>query len=403
MYLPPMRRHVFSLLLACGFLLIALTACNDNPTGVGLGVGPEGFQGGTPVNVDLEPSTFETVSVDDVTENQARILTGRVDDPVLGTITTTGYIDVSPPTTLPDGFEGSTVQSAQLVLPPRSEQETSSIQPYVYGDTLSTMTVGIYAMPNAWEARTADEMLSAGSRIAESEPFAPGDTVRIDLPESWSAFSTLSDTTGFDDRFHGFQVRGVSGNASVGFATPSTFLQVVADDDTVAYGASRSFTSIERSGGPTLSDRTLLQDGFGRALSFEFTFPDSLRDTPISRAILRLPTDTTLFDREQRPPNFVRPLTSGLVIQGFTSDSTLVLASPTSLTSDGVFAFEAPAQSGASLRQIFQSIALGQSSVERYQVSLNQSSNTINPLLFYVPGSGESTPRVSLTITKPDS
>jgi hypothetical protein len=41
--------------------------------------------------------------------------------------------------------------------------------------------------------------------------------------------------------------------------------------------------------------------------------------------------------------------------------------------------------------------------VERYQVSLNQSSNTINPLLFYVPGSGESTPRVSLTITKPDS
>ncbi len=407
MYIPPMRRHALSAFLACGFLVIALAACNDNPSGVGLGVGPEGFKGGTPVNVDLQPSTFETVSIDDVTGNSVRILTGSVDDPLLGTIATTGYIDVSPPAALPDDFEGSTVQSAQLVLTPDGEFTnaqggSTSIPPYVYGDTVSTMTVGIYAMPNEWDARIADEMLSAGGLIAESAPFAPGDTVRVDLPESWNDFSTLSDTAGFDDRFHGFQIRASSGNAAIGFARPSTFLQVVADDDTVAYDASRSFTSIERSNAPSLSDRVLLQDGFGRALSFEFTFPDSLRDTPISRAVLRLPTDTTIFDAEQRPPNFVRPRTSDLVIQGFTRDSTVVLASPAGLSRRGSLVFEAPSQSGASIRQIFQAIALGEPSAQRYQVSLSQSNNTINPLLFYAPSTGENAPRVSLTITEPD-
>lgn len=386
---------------------MALSACNDNPTGVGLGVGPQGFQGGTPVNVDLEPTAFEAVPIDDVTGNSVRILSGSVDDPLLGTTNTTGYLDVSPPRTLPDGFEGEDVQSAELVLVPRGEftdtqGNTVTVPPYIYGDTLSTMTVGVYTMSNEWDARTADETLTAGGLIAESDPFAPGDTVRIDLPSTWNEFDALSDTSNFDEDFHGFQIRATSGNAVIGFVRSSTALQVTANDETVAYGASRSFSSIDRPDVLSISDRVLIQDGLGRALSFQFTFPDSLRDTPISRAVLRLPTDTTVFDEEQLPVNFVRPRTGDLVIQGFASDSTLQLASSASLNNRGVLTFEAAPQSGVSIRQIFQSIALGEPSVDRYQISLSQANNTINPLLFYTPGTGENTPRASITITQPD-
>ena len=48
-------------LLACGLFLLTLSACDD-PSGVGLGVGPRGFQGGTPVTINLAPTTFEAAS-----------------------------------------------------------------------------------------------------------------------------------------------------------------------------------------------------------------------------------------------------------------------------------------------------------------------------------------------------
>jgi hypothetical protein len=238
-----MKLYQLSALLACAFMLFMLAACGDDPSGVGVGVNPRGFDGGVPQAVNLEPTTFTAEPIDDVTGNSSRILTGRVDDPVVGEVEATAYIDVSLPATLPDGFTDGTVSAAELVLSPRGSSGNTTISQYIYGDTLSSMTLGIYAMPEEWEATTSDETLSAGSLIAESEPFTPGDTVRISLPDTWSGFSTLNDTTDFAETFHGFQIRALSGGAVVGYAVAgsSTSLRVEVGDDDVQYDATRSF------------------------------------------------------------------------------------------------------------------------------------------------------------------
>lgn len=386
-------------LLVCSLLLLSLGACDD-PSGVGLDVGPRGFQGGTPVTIVLEPSTFEVAPIDDVTGNSARVLTGTVDDPDIGTIATIGYLDVSPPNSLPEGFEDATVEKAELVLVPT----------YVYGDTMQTQQIEVFDM-NEWDAedRTADESLSPGPRITESAAFAPGDTVTIDLPDGWVAPQSLNDTTDFDADFHGFQLRTTGGNAVVGYLSSESSLRVIADQDTATYPVSRSFTEIDRleEGTEPPADRVLIQDGMGQALSFSFTLPDSLLQNyaPVSRAELQLPTDTSLFDSDALPPDFVRPQTTDLGLEGFIDDNRAFIIGD-SLNADGVFAFSATPPSNqqvnVSLRQFFQQMSLGEPSIDRYQVILSQADNTISPLLFYVPGTGENAPRVLLTITQSD-
>lgn len=382
-------------LAVCALLLFALGACDD-PSGVGLDVG--GFEGGTPVTVALEPSTFEVTDFEDITGNSARILVGTVDDPSIGTAVTTGYFDVSPPDNLPDGFEGASVQQAELVLIPN----------YVYGDTLDTRQIGVYNMQGEWDAedRTPDDAPTAGGFITESTPFAPHDTVTIDLPSSWVPFSSLSDTTDFDENFHGFQLRASSGNAVVGYSSGASYLRVVAGQDTVNYDVSKSFTAIDASVEAAPSERLLLQDGTGQAVSLRFTLPDSLQNAPISRAELRLPTDTTLLDEASLPDHFVRPQTNTLVLEGFAEEDDLAFAVSDSLNAEGVFAFSAGedllTNRTVVLRSIYQALTLGESSIDRYRVTLSQSSNTINPLLFYLPGAGNKAPRLLLTITTPE-
>jgi len=345
------------------------------------------------VTVNLEPTTFGTTSVQDFTGNSARVLAGSVNDPDIGTTEATGYLDISPPSTLPADFFNSTVQKAELVL----------IPDYVYGDTLQTQQLAIYDMPSEWDAsgRTVDETLSAGARITQSTSFAPGDTVTIDLPSSWGPFQRLSDTTDFNADVHGFQLQSTSGNAVAGYLRSESFLRVITDQDTAAYPGSKSFTSIDHPNTPTLSDRVLLQDGRGHGLSFRFTLPDSLQNAPISRAELYLPTDTSLFDPASLPNGFVRPQTNNFGLQGFSEDSTLIFAAGDSLNADGVFTFSA--SQNASLRQIFQNATLGRATVDQYLLTLSQANNTINPLLFYGPGIDEKAPRVLLTIAQSDN
>lgn len=390
-------------LLTCGLLLFALSACNDDPSGVGLGVGPRGFDGGTPVRVELAPTRLASESTADVTGNSVRILTGRVDDPVVGVTETLGYLDVSPPSTLPDGFADGPVTDAQLVLRPRGATANLTVSSYVYGDTLSPMVLEVFEMPTEWEATTSDETLTAApTPVATSAPFTPGDTVRIDLPSTWSRFGSLNDTTGFDDAFHGFELRASAGNAVVGFVRPSSALEVVVGEDTVAYDATKSFTSVTRPASPDFQDRFLIQDGSGQALSFSFQLPDSLQDAPISRAELRLTADTTLFDPATRPNGFVRPRPGNLVLQGFVpdADNTVALAVSDSLGPNGRFLFSSNPE--ISLRQVFQQAAFGQATIEDYRLTLSQANNTIDPLLFYGLGTGLNAPRVVLTVTEAD-
>lgn len=399
-------------LVACGLLLFTFSACDD-PSGVGLNVGPRGFEGGTPVTVDIEPTTFGITAADDVTGNSARVLVGRVEDPAIGTTETTGYVDVLPPSSLPENFVDATVQKAELVLIPDEE-------PYVYGDTLQSQQLAVYDMPNEWDAsgRTVDETLSPGALLTESASFTPGDTVTIELPTSWVSSHALSDTADFDADFHGVQLQPTGGNAVVGYRSNASHLRVIASDDTAAYPVSKTFTAIDRSDAPYSEDWILMQDGVERILSFDFLLPDSLKNTPISRAVLHLRTDTSLFEPVSTPADFVRPRTNVLYVQGFLEDSeedsapaflVPVLESDT-LNANGHFAFSQGedllsnprARRTVSLLQLFQRITLGKPSIDRYRVRLSQASNTINPLLFFRPGTGENAPRVSLTITQAD-
>ncbi len=392
-----MLHRQFVLFATCVCTLFVLAACGDDPSGVGVGVNPDGFEGGAPQVVNLVPTTFDLEPLNDVTGNSARILTGQVNDPALGEVEATGYLDVSLPATLPDGYTEGTVSAAELVLVPEGSNSNVSVSSYVYGDTTAAMTLDVYDMPEEWEATTADSKPTAGTLIATSDPFMPGDTIRIDLPDTWSGFSSLNDTTDFDASFHGFQLRTRAGNAVVGFAVPGTssLLEVTVDDETVEYVGSRSLSAIERLTTPDLSDRVLLQDGMGQGLSFSFSIPDSLLDAPISRASLELQTDTTLFSAAMIPDGFVRPRTGDLVLQGFSDAGDNILSNPASLNDEGAYVF-----SGATPLDIFQQSVLGEQTVDRYRLTLSQSSNTINPLLFYLPSAEANAPRVSLTITK---
>jgi len=392
-----MLHRQLALFATCACMLFALAACGDDPSGVGVGVTPDGFEGGTPQVVNLVPATFELEPLNDVTGNSARILTGRVDDPALGEVEATGYLDVSLPATLPDGYTEGTVSAAELVLVPEGSNSNVSVTSYVYGDTTTAMTLDIYDMPEEWEATTADNKPAAGTLITTSAPFMPGDTIRIDLPTTWSGFSSLNDTTDFAESFHGFQLRAQSGNAVVGFAVPGTssLLEVTVGEETVEYTGSRSLSAVERLTTPDLGDRVLLQDGIGQSLSFSFSIPDSLLNAPISRASLELQTDTTLFDPALIPDGFVRPRTSNLVLQGFSDAGDNILSNPASLNDEGAYVF-----AGATPLEIFQQKVLGEPTVDRYRLTLSQSSNTINPLLFYPPSAEANPPRVSLTITR---
>lgn len=393
-----LHRRQFALLTICVCTLLVFAACDDDPSGVGVGVSPDGFEGGTPQNVNLVPTTFELETINDVTGSSARILTGRVNDPAVGEIEATGYLDVSLPATLPDGYTTGTVSAAELVLVPEGSSNNNSASRYVYGDTTTTMTLSVYDMPEEWEeATTADDKPPAGNLITTSAPFMPGDTIRIDLPDTWSGFSSLNDTTDFAESFHGFQLRAASGNAVAGFAVAGTasLLEVTVGEETVVYDGTRTLSAIERLSTPDFGDRVLIQDGIGRGLSFSFTVPDSILDAPISRASLELQTDTTLFDPALIPDGFVRPRTTNLVLQGFTEAGDNILSNPAPLNSDGAYVF-----AGNTMRQIFQQKVFGESTVDRYRLTLTQEANTINPLLFYTPGAANNAPRVSLTITQ---
>lgn len=396
----PCRTAAF---IACSLLLLSFAACDD-PSGVGLDVGPRGFQGGTPVTVALEPTTFEVTSIDDVTGNSSRVLAGTVEDPTLGTVQTIGHLDVSPPSSLPEGFEDAAVDKAELVLVPAA---------YVYGDTLQEQQIEVFDMSSEWDAsgRTADDPLSPGPHVTTSAAFTPGDTVTIDLPDDWTSPQSLNDTTDFDADFHGFQLRTTGGNAVTGYQRSDSYLRVIAGEDTASYPASKSFTAIERLDEATLdlpSDRVLIQDGMGQAISLSFTLPDSLRDAPISRAELRLPADTSLFDAETLPAHFSRSRTNDFVLEGFLDNGDRAFAVSNSLNTEGHFAFTsgedllAPPVSPRtiSLRQIFQQVAFGERSIDRYQITLSQAANTISPFLFYTPGTGTNAPRILLTITR---
>lgn len=340
--------HIARLFLYAFFLsglMLVLLACDDDPSGVGVGVGPDPLEGGEPITVDLLPNTVDTERAPAVaggvgTQSPQRFFAGRVDDPVAGVTRAEGFFNVRQPASVSSSFVEGPVDGAFLRFAPVS----------VYGDTTGTLSLTVYDMPAPWspdEART-DTTLASGDAVTSVDFLPTDEEVLIPLPESWiqENEATLRDTTdggqSFLDTFAGFRIAHESGNAAVGFNRTDANLSVVTGSDTTALEGRASLTTVERDTAPNLpDDRILVQSGFGQTLTFAFDFEnpplDTLQGVPVNRAEFVLPVDSTLFF-ENTPEGFVRPQPSDYELSGISTDDAqeVTLASGISVVTDAV-------------------------------------------------------------------
>ena len=383
---------------------LLLTACED-PSNVGVGL--IGEEGGEPVVERVDLAAFDSTGGRDVTGNTALVLAGRVDDPLLGTLAATGYLDFSA-VGAEDlaGFRDTTLASATLQLVPD----------YVYGDTTGTVTLELRSVAeevgNAEAASaSADTTLPAGELIT-SFSFPLTDTlVSVPLPAAWVA---AKDTTLRSERatsvFHGFQIAPAPGDVGtvVGFDRSESRLRAIAGADTVFFGEGnngvKAFSSLERTGEVALPpDRVLLQDGIGPRLRLDLDLETSdLLGNALNRAEIRLYPDTLALDGSA---TLHRPRPPVLLLYAVEEDGSEFLSAVGELRDEGYYAFSDASGSGGgtvqvSLRTVLQRDLLGDPFFDHFEIAVPSSFNTLNPLLFYGAGADETAPRAVLTLTE---
>lgn len=313
--------------LLCGVALISFPACSDL-TGVGAGVGPDSLQGGQATAVDVVPSTIETEETAPRTgllegpappggsARQWRFLTGRVDDPVGGTIEAEGFVDFLGSSIPPTSIQNADVDSLEV--------ELRLKRTYVHGDTSKALEIELYDLAEEAEMNgaRADTSFATETQSIDSYSVSATDSVlAFSLPQSWinEHASTLQDTSVFEDDFHGFKLAGSTGNAAVvGFEHREADLRVMTSSDTLDYQPLKSFTHTSRISDPSPPEnRVVVQDGIARRLviAWDFDRPalDTLKNTPLTRAEITVPVDTVSLDAslDEAPSSFVRPRVNG--------------------------------------------------------------------------------------------
>ena len=373
-------RHLLPVL--GGVLMLVLAACGDASSNVGLGLVEEGSQ---PVVREVTPTLFEATSLNDVTGAVPRVLAGKVNDPLVGTIATTGYIDFR------GGFD--TTQTAPL-----NSVTLRLARDYIYGDTLAMVTLNLLDIPEDWESlgRRADTTLSVGGLVTTFS-FSPAESlVTVPLPEGWvnDNLATLR-SADFDTLFHGFALEAVTSEAVVGFDFDRSDLRLITDDDTTEYDLSRTISGIVRETEPTLPDgMVLLQDGTGPSVRLNFDLGD-FTETPLNGVVLRFFADTTAV--QNAPPNFHRPLVQTLqLVQVLDSDPSVpaVFIAEVELSEDGDYRF-----SGGTLGNFFQETFFGLETFEYLELRTPILDNTINFMLLHDAASGEKAPEALFTIS----
>lgn len=371
------------------FLLLGWAACEDASN---VGIDLVDVQGGQPV-VGILPPVLADEQIDDFTGNMERLLAGQVEDPLLGTIATTGYIDFSASFDITDSFRNGTVASASL---------TFIRDSYLYGDTTATVTLALREMPAEWSSALApsDTVFPAGAVIHTVSFPASADTLTIDLPSAWvTANDATLRSVDFANLFHGFQLEAVSGNAVVGFAQVETRLLAVAGADTVSFTPVRTVTGIARNTPANLPpDRFLVQDGLGSALQLSVDLSaDSLVNSALNRVVLRLPVDTLSLANSQAPLHFVRPRPSRIDLFGIQEDGEEVLLTLASVDAAGQLVFDTEA-ARAWLNALQQAVT-GTPPYTRYRIAPPRAENSINALLLFQSTAGSPTPATILTYT----
>lgn len=385
-FYPPLYRY----LLVASLLLF--TACED-PSNVGLGL--VGNDGGQPIVEQFPLETIELVDLDGIEDNTGQHLVGLVDDPMMGQISATAYIDFLSNTTLDQGYVDGTVNRVLL----RLEQS------YVYGDTLQEVTVALHEVLREFSTigNTRDSIPEVGPEIIQFS-FMPTDTlVSVEMPAEWvSAKDADLRSTSFGSLFTGFQLRPVAGNAIVGFlnATNSRsalrgFVEVDNEDIEEVYVASKSITDYARLSQPNIPPgRMVLQNGVGPKLRLNFDL-SQIADVSLNRAVFRLEADTMALIAT---PNFVRPREPNFALYGVLGDTQSVLLAINPVDSDGSLHL-----TSETLRSILQQFSLGLAPYDNYEIRFPvTASNTINALVVHDSTSVTGAPAAVLTYTRLD-
>ncbi|MEM1094450.1 MAG: hypothetical protein AAGJ10_07585 [Bacteroidota bacterium] len=372
-------------LLSVGLLALLVVACED-PTGVGSTLVDE--QTGQPRVVTEIPTELEPRTYPDLSGDARRLLVGQVDDPLTGQSQATAYFDVGIGNNINDDFTDNPITAASLEL--RTD--------YVYGDTLTPVTIRISDMGENWPSTgvTTDTTFTPGGEI-RTFSFSPTDTlVTVPLPAAWITANQSQlrvDNADFVGNFHGFQIDVVEGNAIVGFVTTQSSLQATAGGTTVTYVGVRAATTMQRLTEPAgLSSYQLIQDGVGPGLRFNFDLSD-IALSALNRTVIRVRADSAAL-QQNLPANFVRPALPSLELLIVDENGLEILVQTRSPDEDGVFTFDA-----GGLRNVVQEILLGEVEIQEFGLALTQpDGHSASALLIHDIGTAFE-PEALLTLT----
>jgi len=351
------RRH-FTLPLVLLVCLLPMFGCDD-PSNVGQGL--LDAQAGETRIIPLSPGEVSAGDRSDLTGGNSasgavRALVGVVDDPVIGTMRSTGFVDFVPSSQFGSDFLNGSVSWAGLELN----------LDYRYGDTTGVLQFDLYGVAESWLSSeiTADADIPLGSLVASYEVPVREGIVSLPLPEAWVAANDArlrSET--FTDAFHGFSIVPTAGNAIAGFRfTESALRATVVPGDTVSFALSKVGTVTEVDADRLPSDYVILQDGAPHGVFLRFPLRgDGLEESLIHRVTLGLTAENldALY-----PDSFLRPLPSVLGMEAVSADGlTRLEIAEVSINADGRFIMD-----NTTLTNVFQSANLGKSVLDRFEL-----------------------------------
>jgi hypothetical protein len=316
--------------LICSVLLLSVSACDDS-SNIGLNPGNDSLQGGRPVFLSASPGQVEApaadrplpITGDSVISRPWRVLVGRVNDPLTGTLVTHGYVDLGLQPSIPDLLDSAEPSEVTASL--------ELVRTYVHGDTTGTMTVELYDLTEeaAMHDAKADASFPSESTPIDTYTINVEDSLTtLSLPQSWvnEHLEVLRDTSdggdAFRRNFHGFKLVPQDADAVVGFnrrsaeGTIRLELNVEGTDAASAlFGSGKAFSHIERTQPPADGalppNRRVLVSGLGEGISFSFSDLTSrfetLRNAAVNRASMSMRVDTARLQRGPTP-TFRRPV-----------------------------------------------------------------------------------------------
>ena len=309
----------------------------------------------------LTPSEITSGERPDVTGGNAasgalRALVGRVDDPVIGTMEATGFLDFVPSSQFESSFLNGTVSWAELSLN----------LDYRYGDTTGVIRFNLYGVTDNWlsSETEADSEIPLSGLIGSYDIPVKDGNVSLPLPQSWvdQNDATLRSST-FTDSFHGFGLVPVDGDAIVGFRfTESALRASAAAGDTVSFALSKVGTLTDLSATTAPAGHIILQDGAATGMDIRFPLrDDSFGESLIHRVIVQLNTEDLL---SQYPAGFSRPVPGVIGIEAVSADGlTRLPVAEVGINSDGSFVV-----ANTTLTNVFQSANLGKSVLDRFEI-----------------------------------